>query len=316
MDSALQHVTEPTRRKRAISYRYRLLLYASPFLLLILVFSYFPLYGWTYAFFNYRVGFSLFDSEFVGLKWFLSIIHNEYQVAEVMRVMKNTLAFSSLGLATSILPVAFAILLTEIRTTWYKKLVQTLTTLPNFISWVLVYAIAFMLFSYDNGLINRIMVELGLQETNVNYLASGEHIWIKMTLWSIWKSLGWSAILYIAAITGIDQEQYDAAKVDGAGRMRLIWHITLPGVMPTFFVLLLLAIANFINNGLEQYFVFQNAMNKDSIEVLDLYVYNTGLVGYNFSFATAVSMLKSIISVFLLFIANQCSKWVRGESII
>ncbi len=303
-------------KKPLISDRYRLLLYASPFLLLILVFSYFPLYGWTYAFFNYKVGFSLSDSEFVGFKWFQSIIGNEFQTAEVMRVLRNTFAISTLGLLTSILPVIFAILLVELRTGWYKKLVQTLTTLPNFISWVLVYAIAFMLFSYDNGLMNKLMISLGLQDNNVNYLASNDYIWLKMTLWNVWKTLGWGAILYIAAIMGIDQELYDAGKVDGAGRFRLMWHITLPGVMPTFFVLLLLSIANFINNGLEQYFVFQNAINKDTIEVLDLYVYNTGLVGYNFSFATAVSMLKSIVSVFLLFVANQCSKWVRGESII
>jgi putative aldouronate transport system permease protein len=316
MNPALQGETKPHKTKSGISQKYRLLLYASPFLLLILVFSYFPLYGWTYAFYNYRVGFALSDTEFVGFKWFMSIVSNQFQIAEITRVMKNTFAISTLGLLTSILPVIFAILLVEIKSNWYKKLVQTLTTLPNFISWVLVYAIAFMLFSFDNGLINKLMISLGFQDGNVNYLASGEFIWLKMTLWNVWKGLGWGAILYIAAIMGIDQELYDAAKVDGANRLKLMWHITLPGVMPTFFVLLLLSIANFINNGMEQFFVFQNAINKDTIEVLDLYVYNTGMVGYNFSFATAVSMLKSVISVFLLFVANQCSKWVRGESII
>ncbi|OBR62355.1 ABC transporter permease [Paenibacillus oryzae] len=316
MNPALQGETKPQNVKTGISQKYRLLLYASPFLLLILVFGYFPLYGWTYAFYNYKPGIPLSSEQFVGFKWFLSIINNPYQFEEIKRVMTNTFAMSLLGIATSILPVIFAIFLVEIKTNWYKKLVQTLTTLPNFISWVLVYAIAFMLFSYDNGLINKIMIGLGFQDGNINYLASGEYIWLKMTLWNVWKGLGWGAILYIAAIMGIDQELYDAAKVDGAGRVRLMWHITLPGVMPTFFVLLLLSIANFINNGMEQYFVFQNALNKDSIEVLDLYVYNTSMVGNNFSFATAVSMLKSVVSVVLLFVANQCSKWVRGETII
>ncbi|HIW31945.1 MAG TPA: ABC transporter permease subunit [Candidatus Paenibacillus intestinavium] len=308
--------SKPIRKKFTISTKYRLLLYASPFLILVFVFSYFPLYGWTYAFFNYRVGFPLLETEFVGFKWFTSIINNEVQVKEVTRVMRNTFGISILGILTSVLPVIFAVLLVEVKTNWYKRMVQTLTTLPNFISWVLVYAIAFMLFSVDNGIVNKLMIELGFQEKAVNYLASPDFIWIKMTLWNIWKTLGWSAILYIAAITSIDQELYDAAKVDGAGRFRLMWHITLPGVMSTFFVLLLLSIANFMNNGLEQYFVFQNSLNKDSIEVLDLYVYNTGLVGYNFSFATAVSMLKSFVSIFLLFVANQLSKWVRGESVI
>lgn len=299
-----------------ISDRFRLFLFALPFLLLILVFSYFPLYGWLYAFYNYRPGFSLFDTQFVGLQWFRSIISNPTQTQEVLRVMRNTLAMSGLGIITSVCPVLFAIFLTEIKTTWYKKTVQIFTTLPNFISWVLVYAIAFMMFSVDNGIINKFMMAIGLQEAPINYLASSEWIWLKMTFWALWKGLGWGAIMYIAAIASIDQELYDAAKVDGAGRFRMIWHITVPGIMPTYFVLLLLSIANLINNGMEQYFVFQNALNRDTIEVLDLYVYNTGLLGFNFSFATAVSMLKSIISIILLFVANRLSKMVRGESII
>ncbi|XID93308.1 ABC transporter permease subunit [Paenibacillaceae bacterium WGS1546] len=303
-------------RSGRIPERYRLFLYASPLLLLVFVFSYFPLYGWIYSFFNYRPGFNVFDTEFVGLKWFGSIVANPTQTAEVLRVMKNTMAMSTLNILTSVFPVIFAVMLMEIRSARLKKYIQVLTTLPNFISWVLVFSFAFMLFSVDMGLINNIMIDLGLQDGKVNYLASNDHTWIKMTLWSLWKSLGWSAILYIAAISSIDQELYDAAKVDGAGRFRLMRHITLPGVMPTYFVLLLLSIANFINNGLEQYFVFQNAINKDSIEVLDLYVYNIGLVGFNFSFATAVSMLKSIISVMLLFFVNRLSKLVRGETII
>jgi putative aldouronate transport system permease protein len=128
--------------------------------------------------------------------------------------------------------------------------------------------------------------------------------------------LGWGSIMYLAAIAGIDQELYEAARVDGAGRFKMMWHITVPGILPTYFVLLLLSIANFINNGMEQYFVFQNAVNKDHIEVLDLYVYNIGMLGSNFSFATAVSMLKSLVSVFLLFVVNSLSKLFRGESIV
>ena len=198
--------------------------------------------------------------------------------------------------------------MSEMRSQRFKKYVQILTTLPNFISWVLVYSIAFMLFSVDNGLVNHILINLGFIDKGIGFLASDSHTWLKMALWELWKGLGWGAILYIAAIAGIDQELYEAARVDGAGRFRTIWNITVPGIMPTYFVLLLLTIANFINNGLEQYFVFQNAINKNHIEVLDLYVYNTGLVGNNFSFATAVSMLKSVISIILLFFANGMSK--------
>lgn len=296
--------------------KYKLFFMAFPFLVLTFVFSYLPLFGWVYAFFDFRPGIPLLKNEFVGFQWFTSMVSNETQVAEVLRVLKNTMAMSTLGIITSVLPVIFAIFLVEIKTGWFKKAVQTLTTLPNFISWVLVYSIAFTLFSTDSGLINRILTQLGFIDRGINFLASDSHTWLAMILWSTWKGLGWGSIMYLAAISGIDQELYEAAKVDGAGRFRTIWYITVPGIMSTYFVILLLSIANFINNGMEQYYVFQNQVNKDHIEVLDLFVYNIGMLGTNFSFATAVSMLKSIVSVFLLFIANRMSKLLRGESII
>jgi putative aldouronate transport system permease protein len=296
--------------------KYKLFFMALPFLILTFLFSYLPLHGWLYAFYNFRPGIPLVNTEFVGLLWFKSIAANPTQTGEVFRVLKNTLGISSLGIVTSVLPVAFAIFLVEIKTNWFKKAVQVLTTLPNFISWVLVFSVAFNLFSVDSGLINRLLVQFGLVDRGINFLASDSHTWLKMCLWGVWKGLGWGSIMYLAAIAGIDQELYEAARVDGAGRFKMMWHITVPGILPTYFVLLLLSIANFINNGMEQYFVFQNAVNKDHIEVLDLYVYNIGMLGSNFSFATAVSMLKSLVSVFLLFVVNSLSKLFRGESIV
>lgn len=295
--------------------KYQLFLMALPFLILAFLFSYLPLYGWIYAFYDYRPGIPLSASEFMGLEWFTSMVSNEVQRQEVLRVLRNTFAISSLNIATSVLPVIFAVFLVELKSTRFKKIVQTLTTLPNFISWVLVYSFAFMLFSVDNGFLNNLLLDLGWISRPLNILASDDHTWMTMTLWSVWKGLGWGAIMYIAAITGIDQEIYEAARVDGAGRFRLIWHVTVPGIMPTFFVLLLLSIGNFINNGMEQFYVFQNAMNTNHIEVLDLYVYNIGMTNSNFGFATAVSMLKSLVSLFLLFIANSMSKIIRGDSI-
>ena len=137
-----------------------------------------------------------------------------------------------------------------------------------------------------------------------------------MILWSTWKGLGWGAIMYLAAIAGIDQEMYDAAKVDGAGRFQIIKNITIPSIMPTYFVMLMLSVANFLNNGMDQYFVFQNAFNMDTIQVLDLYVYNIGMTGRSLSLATAIGILKSIVSVTLLAIVNFVSKKTRGESMI
>ncbi|GGH21975.1 ABC transporter permease [Paenibacillus segetis] len=298
-----------------IANKYKLFFMALPFLVITFIFYYLPISGWIYAFYDFIPGIPLKDTPYVGFKWFQSIVSNPTQTGEVLRVLKNTLAMSSLGLITSVFPVVFAILLSEIKTGWYRKFVQTLTTIPNFISWILVYALAFSLFSVDNGVVNTILIKLGFIDEGVNFLASSSNVWITMILWYWWKSLGWGAILYLAAIAGIDQELYEAAEVDGANRFRKIWHITVPGLIPTFFVLLLLSIGNFVNNGMEQYFAFQNAMNKDSIEVLDLYVYNIAFAN-NFPFATAVSMLKSVVSVILLFGANKLSKVVRGESII
>jgi putative aldouronate transport system permease protein len=287
-----------------------------PFLAVIFVFSYLPLYGWSFAFFDYHPGIPIFANEFVGLKNFTNIIASPVLMKDIGRVLMNTLAMSFLGLLTSPLPIVFAIMLTEIRSKRFKRLTQTLTTLPNFISWILVYAVAFSMFSVGDGFINRLLLLLHIVDTPINFLGSSDNVWLTMLGYSVWKGLGWSSIIYLAAIAGIDQELYEAATVDGAGRFRLIWHITVPGVIPTFFVLLLLTLANLINNGMEQYFIFQNAMNKSSIEVLDLYVYNKGIAGTSISYATAISMLKSIISIFLLFIANQMSKSIRGEKII
>lgn len=304
------------KKKRKSNDRYKLFFMALPFMLLTFVFSYLPLQGWMYSFFDYRPGIPLSQTRFVGLEWFRSIFSNPVQTGEVLRVIKNTFAISGLNIAVSFLPMLFAIFLSEINVKWFRKGVQIFSTLPNFISWVLIYSIAFTLFSVNGGFVNDILIKLGVIKEGINFLALDDHTWLTMTLWSLWKGLGWGAILYLAAISGIDQELYEVAKVDGAGRFRCIWNITIPGILPTYFVLLLLSVANFANNGMDQYFVFQNAMNKTHIEVLDLYVYNIGLLGANFSFATAVSMLKSLISIVLLFVANKLAKWIRGENII
>ena len=294
---------------------FRLFMLILPLLMLVFVFSYMPLYGWIYAFFNYKPGKALFACEFVGLDNFKMMFADSYAVKNIVRVMKNTFGMSFLGILTSVLPMGFAILLSEIKNKPFRKFVQTSVTIPNFISWVLVYSIAYVMFSVNDGFVNRMLVSMGILDQGVNFLASPNHVWLTMTAWGLWKGLGWNAIMYIAALTSIDDELYEAAKIDGAGRFQLIRHITVPGLLPTFFVLLILSIANLLNNGMEQYYIFQNAMNKESIEVLDLYVYNQGMVGYNYSFSTAVSMLKSVVSIVLLFFANTTSRLVRGESV-
>lgn len=287
-----------------------------PFLIAVFVFSYLPLYGWSYAFFDYHAGMNLLDCTFVGFNFFRSMIDNPVSRGEILRVLANTFGISFLGILVSPLPVIFAIFLMEMKTKPLRSLIQTLTTLPNFISWVLVYSVAWSIFSVEDGFLNRFLMSTHLISTEINFLASSNHVWLTMLAYSLWKTLGWSAIMYIAAITSIDAEQYEAAKVDGAGRFQCMWHITVPGILPTYFVLLLLSIANFINNGMEQYYLFANPLNKSAIEVLDLYVYNMGMVGQNISYSTAVGVLKSLVSISLLFFANGMSKVIRKESII
>ena len=293
----------------------RMFLMILPFLVLLFLFSYLPLYGWTYAFFDYRPPKSLSDCAFVGLDWFKSMVGTPEKRQQLWEVLRNTFVMSGLGLFTAWLPMAFAILLSELGSKRFKKIVQTLTTIPNFISWVLVFSIAFSLFS-SSGMANNLLQTLGITEKPIQFLQDNSHTWLNMWLWGQWKGLGWGAIMYLAAISGIDQELYEAAKVDGAGRFRLIWHIRVPCLLPTFFVLLIMNVANFLNNGMDQYLVFQNAFNTNKIQVLDLYVYNLGIKAGNYSLATAISMLKSIISISLLFCVNGISKITRGESIV
>ncbi len=317
----MQNVTEispvvVSKARKKINPGVKLFLMISPFLILTFVFSYFPLYGWVYSFFNYRPPLSLSQCEFVGLKWFKMIFGNVGQIKQIMSILRNTFAISGLGILTSVLPITFAIFLSEIKASKFKRFVQTFTTIPNFISWVLVYSVAFSLFS-SSGMFNSFGQSIGLLDQPVKILDSDDYTWIKMCLWGIWKGLGWNAIMYLAAIAGIDQELYEAATVDGAGRFKLMWHITLPGLLPTYSVLLLLSVAGFLNNGLEQYYVFQNAFNREHIQVLDSYVFNISVEGQNmYSLATALSMLKSITSVVLLFVVNRLSKLTRGETIV
>ena len=295
---------------------YKEFLYVLPFLVIVAIFSYFPLYGWIYAFHNYRPPFPISSETFVGLKWFKTIIENPVRTEDILRVLRNTFAMSGISLLFSWFPMVFAIFLNEIKCRPYKKFVQTVTTLPNFISWVLVYSIAFNIFN-SNGAINSILLDLGLIEKPIAFLKSSDNVWFTQWLWLTWKNAGWAAIMYLAAITGIDEEMMEAARVDGASRMQIIWHITIPSILPTYFVIVMLNLANFLSNGMEQYYVFQNAFNTEYIEVLDLYVYNMAMSSTSaYPLSTAISILKSVVSVTLLVVSNTASKLIRGEGFI
>ena len=296
-------------------YSLKLFLLVLPFIVLVILFCYYPLYGWMYAFYDYKPPKTLANSQFVGFKWFASLVSSQTKIDQIVQVLKNTFAMSGITLGTSWLPMLFAVFLNEIRGVKFRKFVQTVTTLPNFVSWVMVYSIAFSLFN-STGMMNSLLTKMGLIDTPILFLQSSEHVWFTQWLWLTWKNLGWAAIMYIAAISSIDDEMLQAARVDGASRMQIIRHITLPSLLPTYFVLLVLNVANFLNNGMEQYYVFQNAFNKQYIQVLDLYVFNLAMGAGGYSVSVAISMLKSLVSLVLLIVVNKASKSIRGESIL
>jgi len=296
-------------------YGLKYFLIALPFMLFVFAFSYVPLFGWIYTLFDYKMGqnfFNITHSEFVGLGNIIKLYHER---EEVVRVLRNTLVMSFLSIASSPLPVIFAIMLNEIKSSKYKKLIQTTTTLPNFISWIIVYGLAFSLFS-TNGLVNTLLSRLGIPISDIGLLGDSDHVWVFQLGISIWKHLGWSAIIYIAAITGIDGELYDAIYIDGGNKFKAILHITVPGIIPTYLVLLLLSISHILSNGFDQYFMFYNSMVADKIEVLDYYVYKVGMMINDYSYSITIGMLKSFISIILLFTANAISKKLRGESLV
>jgi putative aldouronate transport system permease protein len=293
--------------------KYKLFLFALPGIMYVILFHYVPLWGWSFSLFQYKPGRALFDCVYVGLNNFKQLFGNSILRGNMFKVIRNTMGIHFLGYVFSPLPMLFAIFLCEIKSKKFQKAVQSLTTLPHFISWVIMFSLASNLFG-SAGFVNTLLREMGAK-TTINILNSSNHVWLTQVLLQQWKGIGWSAIIYFAAITALDQEIYEAAMVDGAGRWAKIWYITLPLLIPTYFVLLVISIGNFLNTGIDQYLAFGNAINKEYIEVLDLYVYNLGIGSGQISYSVAVGIMKSIVAIVLFTTANLASKKIRGISV-
>ncbi len=292
--------------------RVKHLLLALPFLAWFFAFAYMPVFGWGYAFVKFSMAKGLLEMPFAGLENFMKIWEAS---SEVARVLRNTLVMSLLNILGSVLPVIFAVMINEIRGRRFRKLVQTATTLPHFISWIVVFGLSFAMFS-NNGFLPRFLQSMGLDILPpMGLLGNVGTIWGLMLFLNVWKTCGWNAIIYLAAISGIDPALYDAAEADGANKFQKIWHITIPGIASTYIVLLLLQVSNLLNNGFEQYFTFFNPLVAERLEVLDYYVYKLGMLIGDYSMSVAVGMFKSLISILLLFLVNRISKHVRGDLI-
>lgn len=292
----------------------RYLYYMSiPFVLWVFVFQYFPLWGWTMAFQKYRPGLGFFEQKWVGLENFRTLFQDDH----FYQVLRNTLAMSFMGLVAGfVVPVIFALILNEVRIGVMKRFVQTVSYLPHFVSWVVAAGIVTKMLSTDGGVVNSILLGLNLVDQPIPFMSQGHWFWYIVTSADIWKETGWNAIIYLAAISSIGPELYEAARVDGASRLKQMWHITLPGIRPTIIVLLIMSIGHLLGNGFEKQFLLGNHMVIDYSEVLDLYALNYGLSMGRYSFGTAINIFNSVISLFLLFAANGIFKRVTKESIM
>jgi len=286
----------------------------------LIVFSYLPMFGIIIAFKEYKIssGVSgIFSSKFVGLKYFVEFC-TDYRFGELVR---NTLVLSTLKLVFAFpAPIILAIMISEAGNSFFKRLVQTASYLPNFISWILVYGISTALFSESFGVVNQVLKNLGIIEKGIPFLTRPDLFWVMAVVLSIWKSSGWWAIIFLAAISNIDPKLYEAAICDGAGRLKRIWYITLPGIKGAIITVLILSLGSFLGGGMvgsnfEQSFLMGNNVNNSTSEIIQTYAFKMGMAQGRFSYATAVDLMQSVISITLIFISNAVAKKITGEGL-
>jgi len=277
----------------------------------MIVFNYIPMYGIIIAFKDFDIISSISAAPWVGLEHFKAFLEDE----NLPYVIKNTLGMSILKLVIGFpLPILFALFLNEIRSTFFKKSIQTISYLPHFLSWVILGGIMATWLA-DVGIVNKILMALHLIEEPITYLAEPDHFWTIIITSDIWKELCWSAIIYLAAISSVSPEYYEAATIDGAGRFQKIWNITLPSIKGTITILFILAVSGLLNSNFDQILVLRNSLNETSSNVIDYYVYQTGLLSGRYSYATAVGLIKSVIALMLLLGANYVTKKLNNTSL-
>ncbi|QGH33957.1 ABC transporter permease subunit [Gracilibacillus salitolerans] len=275
-----------------------------PFVIWVFIFKYLPVWGWTMAFQNYKPALSFTEQEWVGFKHFLFLFTDD----RFLGVLRNTLAQSLINLVLGfITAITLAVLINELSNMKFKRVVQTISYLPHFLSWVVAAALVSSVLSIE-GIVNDILTSLGLIDKEILWLGVGEYFWGILGAAETWKNVGWNAIIYLAAISMIDQEQYEAAKIDGASRIQRILHITIPGMKSVIIVLLIMNIGYILEAGFEPQYLLGNGQNVEYSENIDVFVIKYGISMFNFSLATAAGMFKTVISFIFLIAANSLSK--------
>jgi putative aldouronate transport system permease protein len=302
------------QKRKSLKFRIKrdkfLLLMLIPVIVYYLIFCYRPMGGLIIAFKDYNMFKGMWASDWVGLKNFQRV----FTIGDIFKVVKNTLVLNGLTLVVGFPgPIILALMLNEIRNMAFKRTVQTIVYLPYFLSWVVVVGIISPLLSPTTGIVNKAIVALG--GSQIHFM--GEPKWWIFTyvLMDVWKGVGWGAIIYLSALTSIDPSLYDAARIDGAGRLKQILHVSLPGIAPTITVMLIMRIGGMMGIGFDQAYLMGNDQVKGVADVISTYVYRMGVVKAEYSRTTAVGLSQSVVNIILLYSANLAAKRINGEGI-
>lgn len=297
--------------KRLVSQR-QLVWMSVPVVLYVVLFTYVPLWGWTIAFQNYRPSRPFDQQQWVGLAWFRELFSD----AAFLRVMRNTLAMSLINLVLSFFgAIGLALLVNEVTRSGVKRVVQTISYLPHFLSWVVVAALVTTMLA-SNGPVNALFEAMGIIREPVLWLGEPRAFWWIIGASHVWKDVGWNSIIYLAAIAAIDPHLYEAAQIDGANRYQRIAHVTLPGIRPTVVVLLIISIGYLMESGFEAQYQLRNGMNQDFAQSIDIFVVDYGLKLGRYSMATASGMFKSVVAILLLLSANAIAHRLGQERLV
>ncbi|WP_159882109.1 ABC transporter permease [Paenibacillus puerhi] len=281
-----------------------------PGVLYFLVFKYIPMYGLIISFQDYKPFKGIMGSDWVGLKHFERL----FSEPDFLNILSNTLILFGMNLLFYFpIPIILALMLNEVRVEFFKKTVQTLVYLPHFMSWVIIVSITFVMLTMDGGIVNELLKFFGFSE--INFLLNPD--WFRPTyiFQVIWREAGWGTIIYLAAIASVDPQLYEAARMDGAGRLRQVWHITLPAIRSVIIILLILKIGDVLELGFEHVYLLLNSMNRNVAEIIDTYVYTAGLRQGQFSYSAAIGFFKSLIGLVLVMGANRLAKKMGEDGV-
>lgn len=302
--------------RKAFMQHYWLYILMIPGILYMLIFNYTPMAGLVMAFedfspYNGDTAIqALFGSPFAGLKYFEKL----FTGPDFWRLLRNTLAISLANLIFAFpAPIILALLLNELRCKWFKRFSQTLVYIPHFVSIVIVAALTYQLFSTTDGVAYHMLVQVFGKQNAPDIMSDPKLFSTMIVGQNLWKETGYGTIIYLAALSSVDTQLYEAAKIDGAGRWQLMWHLTLPAIRGTIILMLIMKVGSLLNTGYEQIFLMQNAMNRSVSDVFDTYIYTKGIVNGQYSLATAAGLFKSIVSMVMVVGANKIAK-LFGES--